>query len=76
MARLEPHLDAVVSPHAQSDLAGFAFPPVVTAVRSALARPMTIRELLGLVARSGKATGPEVARALEVLLALGLVRRE
>jgi serine/threonine-protein kinase len=76
MAFLEPQIDAMVIPSSRPELAGFAFPPVVTIVRTVLARPMSIRELLGLVARSGAATGPDVARALEVLLALGLARWE
>ncbi len=74
MAFIEPQLESIVVPNVREEIAAFTWPPLVTAVREALDRPMSLRDLLGAVTRSGLATGADVARALELLLALDLAR--
>ena len=58
--------------HWHPELAAFTWPPVVTAVKAALSGPMPLRELVTTVTRSGTASGADVARAVEILLALDL----
>jgi len=72
LAFLESRLDAVILPSPHPELAAFTWPPVVTAVKAALSGPMPLRELVTTVTRSGTASGADVARAVEILLALDL----
>jgi serine/threonine-protein kinase len=74
LAYIEPQLDNVVVPNARTEVTGLSFPPLVAAVRDALVRPLSLRELLGTVTRAGTGSGADVARALEVLLAMDLAR--
>ena len=74
MAFIEPQLDSAVVPNPRPDFAGLVWPPVVAAALQALARPLTLRELLGTVTRASQVSGADVARALELLLAVDLAR--
>jgi serine/threonine-protein kinase len=76
MAFIEPRLDSVLVPNARPELAGFAWPPLVAAVLETIARPTPLRDVLAAVTKSDLASGADVARALELLLAMDLARWE
>jgi serine/threonine-protein kinase len=72
MQFIEPQLDSMVVPNPRPELASFVWPPLVAATRDALTKPMTLRDLLGAVTRVAQVSGADVARALELLLAMDL----
>jgi len=74
MAYIERQLDTIVIPNTRPELSAFAWPAVVAAVRDALTKPTSLRELLGMVTKTAQVSGADVARALEMLLALDLAR--
>jgi serine/threonine-protein kinase len=74
MAYIEPQLDAVLVPHPRADLAGFSWPPVVTSILSVLSGASTLRDLLSRVTKMAQVSGADVARGLELLLAVDLAR--
>jgi serine/threonine-protein kinase len=74
MAYIEPQLDAVLVPHPRHDLAGFTWPPVVTSILSALSDASSLRDVLSRVTKTAQVSGADVARGLELLLAVDLAR--
>ena len=74
MQFLEARLDHIVVPNPRPNLGTLQWPPVVAAVLHAVQRPIALREVLGQTVRPGGATGADVARSLELLLAMDLVR--
>jgi serine/threonine protein kinase len=76
MAFIEPRLDSVLVPNPRDELAAFVWPPIVTHVLAAITAPTSLREVFAAVTKAGPASGADVARALELLLAMDLVRWE
>lgn len=74
MQFLEPRLDTVVVPNPRPNLVPVAWPPTVAAVLTAVQHAMTLREVLSRAVTPGVVSGADVARSLEVLLAMDLVR--
>jgi serine/threonine-protein kinase len=73
-----PKLDAVVSPaapasSAASKLRSLTWPPVAKRLLEFVDGPRKVREILTATAHAGAVTGNDVLRALEVLVAAGLV---
>lgn len=73
-------LDDVLAPAepegALAALADHTWPSMVARVRSLLTQPRPLREVLKAAARAGGMTVGDVLRAIEILLAAGVVRRE
>ena len=76
MGAIEPRLHSVLVSHRRPELEGVRWPPLVAAVREAIKHPMPLRDVLAQVTKVGLASGADVARALEVLLAMDLARWE
>lgn len=70
-------LDRVVAPADASDdlfsLEAIAWPPIVETVRALFDAPTTVREAMQKAARSGELEPGDVLRALELLIAAGLL---
>jgi serine/threonine-protein kinase len=75
MAFIEPRLDSVLVPHSRPEL-NIAWPPIVAGVLDAIRVATPLRDVLAVVTKAGPASGADVARALELSLAMDLVRWE
>jgi serine/threonine protein kinase len=73
MAFIEPRLDEVLVPNARPELDSLTWPAIALAVLGVVTGPTTLREVLATVTK-GPASGADVARALELVLAMDLVR--
>ena len=71
---LERRLDHVVVPHPNPGAPAVSWPPVVAAILTAVPGPTPLRAVLSATAKDGVGTGADVARGLEILLAMDLVR--
>jgi len=75
MAFIEPRLDSVLVPNARPELR-ITWPPIVAGVLGAIPGATPLREVLATVTKACPASGADVARALELSLAMDLVRWE
>jgi serine/threonine-protein kinase len=75
MAFIEPRLDSVLVPNARPEL-HITWPPLVAGVLGAIPAATPLRDVLATVTQASPASGADVARALELSLAMDLVRWE